>query len=141
MIRLELEQDAVVNGDHLRGHAEWTSDGKQPRKFEVICRWRVEGKGRKYEEVVDLELDVSPGAHATLQFDFKIPMAGPLTYDGKLFRIVWEIVARADLPMAFDEEQTKVFTVRPRRYVAEDFEVSEDEQDGEDDTSEEAEGS
>lgn len=141
MIRLELEQDAVVNGDHLRGNAEWTTEGKQPRKFEVICRWRVEGKGRKYEEVVDLELDVSPGAHASLPFDFEIPMVGPLSYDGKLFRIVWEIVARADLPLAFDEEQTKPFTVRPRPYVAEDFEDVEEDEEDVDASEEEAEGS
>jgi hypothetical protein len=26
-------------------------------------------------------------------FEFRVPPAGPVSYDGKLFRIVWEIVA------------------------------------------------
>jgi hypothetical protein len=36
---------------------------------------------------------------------------GPARHDGKLFRIVWEIVARADLPLARDQEETKTFVV------------------------------
>ncbi|HEY8132633.1 MAG TPA: sporulation protein [Thermoanaerobaculia bacterium] len=129
MIRLDLAQDAIQNGDHVRGRAQWTSEGKDARKLEVLCRWRVEGKGSKHEEIIDLEIDVAPGAQATIPFDFEIPMDGPLSYEGKLFRIVWEIVARADLPLAFDTEETKPFTVRPRPYVPEEFEEPEDEED------------
>jgi hypothetical protein len=133
MIRIELEQEAIVNGDHLRGHAQWNSEGKQARKLEVLCRWRVEGKGRKHEEIVDLEIDVAPGPEVTIPFDFEIPLLGPLSYDGKLFRIVWEIMVRADLPLAFDAEETKPFTVRPRPYDPEEFAQldEEDEDDGE----------
>jgi hypothetical protein len=132
MIRIELTQDEVLNGEHVRGKAEWNSDGKEARKLEVLCRWRIEGRGRKREEIIDLEIDVAPGPHVTIPFDFAIPLLGPLSYDGKLFRIVWEIVVRADLPLAFDAEEAKPFTVRPRRYVPEEFGGSDDEEDEDD---------
>ncbi len=128
MIRIELDQDEIHNGERLRGQMQWSSNGKAPRKLEVLCRWRVEGKGRKREEIVDLELDVAPSAQVTIPFDFEIPIVGPLSYDGQLFRIVWEIVARADLPFARDEVETKTFTVRPRPYDPQEFE-EEDEED------------
>src|SRR5438105_294430 len=101
MIRLELSQESVHNGERVTGHATW-SGGKEPRTFQVICRWRIEGKGRKREEVVD-----TAGGGSQIAFDFAIPGSGPLSYDGKLFRIVWEIVARADIPWAPNEEEVK----------------------------------
>jgi hypothetical protein len=137
MIRIELTQDEIRNGEHLRGRAQWNSDGKEARKLEVLCRWRVEGKGSKHEEIIDLEIDVAPGPQVTIPFDFEIPLVGPLSYDGKLFRVIWEIVVRADLPFAFDAEEIKPFTVRPRPYVPEDFEGVDDEDEEEDEEEEE----
>lgn len=131
MIRLELEQEEILNGEHLCGQMQWSSDGKEPRKLEVLCRWRVEGKGRKREEIVDFEIDVAPATQVTIPFDFEIPLLGPLSYDGKLFRIIWEIVARADLPFARDQVETRTFVVRPRPYVREEFDYEEDEEDEE----------
>ncbi len=142
MIRIDLAQDEIRNGEHLRGRAQWNSEGKEARKLEVLCRWRIEGKGSKHEEIIDLEIEVVPAPQTTIPFDFEIPMVGPLSYDGKLFRIVWEIVVRADLPLAFDPEEIKPFTVRPRPYVPEDFEEPEDEEDEEEGEEEhEADGS
>ena len=56
-----------------------------------------------------------------MPFDFTIPLTGPLSYDGKLFRVVWEVVGRADLPFAIDEVETKAFTVMPRPWNPDDW--------------------
>ncbi len=117
MIRVTLETEEVLNGDHLRGQAGWSSEGREPRKIEVICRWRVEGKGRRVEKIVN----TASRKQITVPFEFNIPVLGPLTYDGKLFRLVWEIVANADMPFALDERDTKSFIVRARRYDAQEF--------------------
>jgi hypothetical protein len=110
MIRLELSQESVHNGDQVTGHASWSSSGgKEPRNVQVTCRWRIEGKTRRKEEVIDK----ASGGHE-VAFNFQIPREGPVSYDGKLFRIVWEIVARADIPFALDEQEVKSFLVRPR---------------------------
>jgi hypothetical protein len=131
MIRLELSQESVHTGERVTGHASWSSSGgKAPHNFRVICRWRIEGKGRRKEEVID-----RAGGGNQVAFNFEIPLSGPLSYDGKLFRIVWEIVAHAYIPFARDEEEVKSFLVRPRAWNAEEWKELEevDENDDEDD--------
>ena len=131
MIRLELSQESVHTGERVTGHASWSSSGgKAPHNFRVICRWRIEGKGRRKEEVIDRAAGGNQVA-----FNFEIPLSGPLSYDGKLFRIVWEIVANADIPWARDEEEVKSFLVRPRAWNAEEWKELEevDENDDDDD--------
>ncbi|MDQ6799314.1 MAG: hypothetical protein M3041_00590 [Acidobacteriota bacterium] len=132
-IRIELEGDSVVNGDSLRGRAEWVSSGKEPRNIEVVCRWRIAGRANKLEQVIETksEDNIAGRNQITIPFEFPISIAGPLSYEGKQFSIVWEIVATVDLPFAFDEEETKTFTVRPRPYDAEEFARLEDAEDGE----------
>lgn len=138
-IRIDLERDSVLNGDSVRGRAEWVSSGKEPRKIEVECRWRITGRANKHVEVIEtmIEDNIAARNQITIPFDFPISISEPLSYEGKQFGIVWEIVATVDLPMAFDEEETKTFTVRPRPYDAEEFARLEDEEYGEDDEDDE----
>ena len=147
-IRIDLDRDTVLNGENVRGRAEWVSTGKEPRKIEVVCRWRITGRANKTVQVIDTKIEDSIASRnqITIPFEFPISIAGPLSYEGKQFNIVWEIVATADLPMAFDEEETKVFTVRPRPYDAEEFarleeEDGVDDEDAEDEDDEEEEPS
>ncbi|HEX7419631.1 MAG TPA: hypothetical protein VF505_07070, partial [Thermoanaerobaculia bacterium] len=117
MIRFELPQESVRTGDRLTGHASWSSSGgKAPRTFRVICRWRIEGKGRRKEDVID-----TAGGGNQVAFEFEIPLSGPLSYDGKLFRIIWEIVAIADIPFARNEEEVKSFLVLPRAWNVQEW--------------------
>ncbi len=140
-IRIELEKDSVLNGESLRGRAEWVSSGKGPRKIEVFCRWRIAGRANKHEQNIHTKSaeNIAARNQITIPFDFEIPISGPLSYEGKQFSIIWEIVATVDLPFAIDEEETKTFTVRPRPYDAEEFARLEDEEDDEDAEEEEAE--
>jgi len=123
MIRVELKNDRLAVGERVAGQAVWNSSGsKQPRKIEVICRWRIEGK-KKAESLLDsaTEENIEGRAQVAVPFDFKVPFAGPVSYDGKLFRVVWEIVANVDLPFATDETDTKVITVTPAVWTAEQY--------------------
>lgn len=65
--------------------------------------WRIEaramatvmaagGRGGVIEDYVVIDrrpIDGSPGGNA---FEFRVPEQGPVSYDGKLFRLVWEVV-------------------------------------------------
>ena len=51
----------------------------------------------------------------------EIDFSEPVSYDGKLFRVVWEIVATVDLPFAADEKETRVFTVKPAAWTEEQY--------------------
>jgi hypothetical protein len=135
MIRLEVTQENVRTGEQVTGHASWSSsNAKAPRDFRVTCRWRIEGKGRRKENVID----TAAGGNE-IAFEFGIPLSGPLSYDGKLFRIIWEIVVTADIPFARDEVQVKSFLVRPRVWDTEEWQQlqevgeEEDDDDGDDD--------
>ena len=143
MIRVELSQEKVRNGDSLTGRVVWTASGKkQPRKIEALCRWRIEGKGRRKETIVDQELglDVESRTEVSVPFDITIPLYGPLSYDGKLFRVVWEVVGRADLPFAIDEVEAKPFTVVPRPWNPDEGKENDDDHDDDDDAEEEVNG-
>ena len=125
MIRVDLAQERVHNGEHLTGTMTWRAESaKVPRKLEVACRWRVAGKGRSREEVVGVlrEEEIGSRTEVSMPLEFAIPMLGPLTYDGKLFRIIWEVAAFADLPMARDEQTVVTFVVAPREWDPKDFE-------------------
>ncbi len=122
MIRIEVK-DSVRCGEDLAGQAVWDSGGgKEPRRVLVECRWRVEGRGVKNQQSIDevVTSDVAGKSQVTLPFRFEID--GPPSYEGKLFRIVWEVVARADLPWAIDEVETKVVSVQAALWSPDDFE-------------------
>jgi len=57
------------------------------------ARWgAVPADGVASEDYVVIErrpIDASPGGNA---FEFRVPAQGPASYDGKLFRVVWEVV-------------------------------------------------
>lgn len=142
MIQIKLENEEVRAGERLRGQALWTSDGgKQPRKIEVSCQWRIEGKGRPKREVVDeaVEHDVAARSQVTVPLDFGIPSLGPLSYEGKLLSIVWEVVARVDLPFALDQIETKQFRVTAGIWQPE-WDLDEEDEDFEDEDFDSDEG-
>ena len=129
MIRVALSEQKVRNGEHVKGSVTFEGT-KTPRAIEVVCRWRIEGRGRSREEVVGR----AESQAMTVPFDFEIPKEGPLTYDGKLLRVIWEVAANADLPMARDESDVATFTVVARRWDASEWADSgDDEEDGDDD--------
>src|SRR5262249_45785825 len=102
--------------------------GKEPRKIEAVCQWRVKGRANWMTKVVQRqgEKKIAWRTQITIPFEFQIPLP-PLSYDGRYFSIVWESLATAGLPFAFDEEERKAFTVRPRPYDPEEFARLEDE--------------
>ncbi len=123
MIRVDLTTNAFALGDRVKGKAVWNAGGtKHPRKIEVMCRWRIEGK-KKEDSVIDVRTEerTESRSEIVIPFDFEIPFDEPVTYDGKLFRIIWEIVARADMPFASDEIDAKVITVKPPVWTADQF--------------------
>lgn len=123
MIHVELTAATLALGDHAKGKVTWNAAGsKHPRKIEVTFRWRIEGK-KNEESVIDVTTEerIESRSEIVVPFDFEIPIDEPVSYDGKLFRIVWEVVARADMPFASDEAEAKVIVVKPPVWTADQF--------------------
>ena len=126
MIRIELAQERVRNGDRVSGRAVWSARGEFARTMEVVCGWRVEGRAGRRESIIGrVDADAGSRSEIVLPFEFEIPMAGPLSYDGKLFRITWEVDAGAGRDV-----ESKTFAVVARRWEPKDW--MEDETDDDD---------
>lgn len=139
MIKVELSKTELRAGEKLTGRAVWNAEGtKTPRKILVELRKVISGKGMKLEEVIDSaeELDLASKSQITVPFEFEIPHLGPLTYEGTLFNISWNITARVDLPLAVDEVESATVTVLPQVWTPEDLraldQIDEDDLDEED---------
>jgi hypothetical protein len=94
-------------------------EGAASRASVAWLVWRMEhvgflaGDGRTFEDCVVVArqpLDRAPGANA---FEFRIPDQGPVSYDGKLFRLVWEVVVGGQSP-APEPVACAAFRVVPR---------------------------
>lgn len=119
MIRIQMANEQVEVGAAVKGQVTWSPDGDaKPRGLRVTLVWRTEGKGNKKEGTCDAaeRTDIAPGSTVTLPFEFQVPIEGPVSYDGKLMRIIWEIVARVDLPFARDEMEKREIRVVPGLY-------------------------
>ncbi len=121
MIRIDLSEPTVKNGERVKGSVSWRADGsKTPRAIEVVCRWRTSGKADREHEIESVNVS-SPPSEVVIPFDFSIPIDGPLSYSGTLIRITWEIAVNVDLPMARDEHEVKTFDVVARRWDAKEW--------------------
>lgn len=142
MIRVEIPSGPVEVGATLKGQVTWTPDGDaKPRGLRVTLGWRTEGKGNKKEGTCDEteRTDIAPGSTVTLPFEFHVPIDGPVSYDGKLMRIIWEVMARVDLPFTRDEMEKREIRVVPGLYRPENHPDDDDDFQGMDDEDEEPE--
>lgn len=120
MIQIVTDRTTLEVGEQISGQAIWTPDRPvSPREIRVFAGWRTEGRGDRSNGKAG-ELRYPPGPNGfpppvQLEFAFTIPPTGPVSYDGKLIRILWEIVVQIDLPMASDELMQLPFLVLPKQ--------------------------
>ena len=129
MIRIQTASEQVEVGAGVKGQVTWSPDGDaKPRGLRVTLGWRTEGKGNRKEGTCDEaeRTDIAPGSTVTLPFEFHVPIEGPVSYDGKLMRIIWEIVAQVDLPFARDEIEKREIRVVPGLYRPENHSDDDD---------------
>lgn len=121
MIEIEVPQPVVEVGQKLHGRLVWTAEQQaKPKHVKVALGWRTEGRGdvdRKTTTELKLEAgSVSAGDRTVFPFEFLLPNEGPISYDGSLLRILWEITVLVDLPGLFarDEKYQLAIRVLPR---------------------------
>ncbi|MBT8207184.1 MAG: hypothetical protein KJO18_02825 [Acidimicrobiia bacterium] len=116
MITIQMTDSIVVLGQRLAGYVTWQVDGRQPEAVEVSAQWRTEGRGNVDSGTVHevrTELSDSEFSSQWLTVDAPIPLTAPITYDGKLIRIIWELHVRLDIPWGRDEKHEERFVVVP----------------------------
>jgi len=85
----------------------------------VSLHWRTEGRGDSNEaEVSTVDLGdlgtLSPREERRFAFELPIHPDGPITYDGKLIRVIWEVRVHLDVPWGWDKKKAFPVRVVPR---------------------------
>lgn len=91
-ISLMLDEEKVAAGDRLSGKLSCAIK-TPPKEAKVELRWYTEGRGTPDSQVVDTYLldpqQLTIGV--PLAFSVATPAEGPITYNGSLLRILWEV--------------------------------------------------
>ncbi len=116
MIELDATTDVVECGDTVRGVVRWAPEEKMPRGIDVLLGYHTEGRGDTDRKVMArARHDIVEGeAGGELPFELVAPTDGPITYDGRLMRVIWTVTARLDMRLARDPSAVEVITVFPR---------------------------
>lgn len=114
MINFYLNSDSLEVGSELNGSCIWTPDTKKNEKpLYLEIGWRTEGKGNLDRETL-FKTEVK--ASERTYFKSQIPIAGPVSYDGELIRIIWEItVSHSKFLILKDVVKTQVLRIIPRQ--------------------------
>ncbi|MGL5081787.1 MAG: hypothetical protein ACRC8A_09900 [Microcoleaceae cyanobacterium] len=117
MIIVELPDDILELGQDLSGNFRWTGN-KPPKAISLKVSWRTEGRGTVDTEAVYTNSFVG---ETFSFFSCKLPALGPISYDGQILRIIWEVTAEAEFSGFLgkkvkkrEEREVKVFRVIPR---------------------------
>jgi hypothetical protein len=118
MIDLHLDVTQVTVGDEISGRFIWQPDdpSKLPKSAQVGLVWLTEGRGTRDRQVVE-RLQIDPERLTQLQqrpfpFSLKMPLDAPLTYDGYLFRLMWELEVEIIFPGIFRPKETEVRAIQ-----------------------------
>ena len=116
MIEIDLLTEVVECGEAVRGLVRWSPEEKMPRGIEVELQYHTEGRGDTDRKVMArAHHDVAEGdSGGELPVELLAPVDGPITYDGRLIRVIWTLEARLDMRLARDPSASQIVTVFPR---------------------------
>lgn len=117
-VDFEAAQPFVV-GQEVHGVVTWDPrEVTRGRAMVVTVGWRTEGRGdRDRGTLATLHHPFNQGQPTTLTrfpFRFVLPPGGPVTYHGRLLRVIWSVDARVDVGWAIDPRASRDFVVSPR---------------------------
>lgn len=99
MITIQLEQDVVTVGDRISGHLTYP-DTPIPQQVTIQLYWYTEGRGTRdtgtVQTITLTPKEFDPGY--PIGFSLDVPSDGPVTYNGSLLRILWEVRAVMKYP-------------------------------------------
>jgi len=107
MIRLQLKQTQVCPGQIVRGDCYWqTNSDKDFQPATLKVGWRTEGRGDT-EKMELFSQQIRLASLVPVPFEYEIPLSAPLSYDGQLIRIIWEVSVEFKQGILGQKEQDK----------------------------------
>lgn len=115
-LQLRVDTPVVECGGVVRGGLSWSVDGSF-RAVRIEVGYHTEGRGTADSKVVAVQ-EMPQEPQGALLFELPIPPEGPLTVDGQLIRLIWEVRLVVDRPLSSDDREVAVITVFPRGGLA-----------------------
>ncbi len=120
-IGLELDAWVVECGDRFTGRVSRDADAdgvaskSRARSVRLVLRYRTEGRGdTDASDVSNLEFGLEAHGGLNSPFTLSVPASGPVSYDGRTMRVIYEIEARVDIKLARDPKIERPVLVVPQ---------------------------
>lgn len=115
MLHVTLRNSLVELGKPLTGQVSWQSSQSSPQPVTIKLGWHTEGRGSKQKQTI-VTLDLGQlSARDVRSFECELPREAPVSFDGKLFRVIWEVRAEVRAGILGSKKQTIPIRVIPRR--------------------------
>ena len=121
-LQLALQNDITEVGGSFRGRLirmgdmdDLAQDSESSvRAVRLRLHYRTEGRGDTDAKTIETyEFPADDYGGVNVDFDLAVPEDGPISYDGRLIRVLWEIEARVDIKMRRDKRTTAPVLVLP----------------------------
>ncbi len=88
----------------------------QVRGVRIELGWSTEGRGdTDSDTVASLVIPVDEFGMANARVELPVPANGPISYDGALIRVRWELSAQTDIKLGVDQRSSAEVLVVPAR--------------------------
>ena len=121
-LQLTLQNDMSEIGGVFRGRLVRVGDmddlaedsESRVRAVRLRLHYKTEGRGDTDSKTIEThEFPADEYGAVNADFELAIPDDGPISYDGQLIRVLWEIEARVDIKMRRDKRTTAAVLVLP----------------------------
>jgi hypothetical protein len=116
-LSLELDTDVAECGDVVAGMVRWGRLESAPRSVRIQLRYWTEGRGDSDGGVV-AEVELDGAVQGAGRFELPVPEAGPMSFEGKLIRVLWAAELIIDKTLRPDPDISHAITVLPRGGLA-----------------------
>jgi hypothetical protein len=115
MISITLDNSVLELGKSFTGRVNWQSNQSSHKPVMIKVGWHTEGRGGKQNQTV---ATVDLGKQFTnnvIPFQCALPYEAPVSFDGKMFRVIWLVKAEVKGGLFGGETQSVPILVIPRR--------------------------
>ncbi len=109
---VELAEAVAECGGVVSGVVSW-SGPKTPRSVSVTLQYKTEGRGSTDSDEAST-VDVLADNQGYQQFHLDVPSDGPISFDGDLISVIWEVELKLDLKGRRDLKECARLEVLPR---------------------------
>lgn len=120
LFELRVDQQEIAAGGEVTGRLAFAHPPHEKlakvKAVTIELRASVSGSGDR-ESVVGAKavLHQGPVTLGELPFRLRVPATGPVSFQGRYVKIVWEVIAELDIPWAIDPKAVQPVVVTPRR--------------------------